>query len=108
MATPIPGGPAHLESTRRSSVGRDALAHSWTRGHLKYAFPSEPPCTNLCEIGRMRSSFCWCILLTHPEPGLMTLMFLVTALPSLAQSGTIWHLHPDLWNLHVWLLDGMR
>ena len=22
--------------------------------------------------------------------------------------GTLWHLHPDLWNLHVWCLDGMR
>ncbi len=43
------------------------------------------------------------------------LIFLVTAPPwhiplrkdLLSQGlGTIWHPHPDLWNLHVWLLDG--
>lgn len=45
------------------------------------------------------------------------LMLLVTAPPwriplrrdLLSQGpGTIWHPRPDLWNLHVWLLDGTR
>ncbi|KAL0148294.1 hypothetical protein M9458_056440, partial [Cirrhinus mrigala] len=61
MATPPPGGPANMESIRRGSggpvrfpgilplpavlfpheapLGRDALAHSWPWGLLKYTFP---------------------------------------------------------------------
>ncbi len=52
----------------------------------------------------------------HLDPDLISeLIFLATAPPwliplrkdLLSQGlGTIWHPRPDLWNLHVWLLDG--
>ncbi|KAL0161496.1 hypothetical protein M9458_045221, partial [Cirrhinus mrigala] len=105
-------------SLSEASLGTDALAHSWPGGLLKYAFPpvSCLPQT-LCKIREDEEQ----VLLVAPYWPTRTwfaeLMLLATA-PSwkiplrkdlLSQGmGTIWHPCPDLWNLHVWLLDGTR
>ncbi|KAL0147994.1 hypothetical protein M9458_056721, partial [Cirrhinus mrigala] len=130
METPSPGGPADLEPIRGSSdrsvcfpgirplfyslteapLGTDALAHSWPRGLIKYAFPPVSLLAQtLCKIWEDEEQ----VLLVAPYWPTRTwfaeLMLLATAPPwkiplrkdLLSQGmGTIWHPHPDLWNLH--------
>ncbi|KAI2648645.1 ORF V: Enzymatic polyprotein [Labeo rohita] len=105
-------------SLTEAPLGRDALAHSWPRGLLKYAFPPVSLLAQtLCKIRENEKQ----VLLVAPYWPTRTwfadLMLLATAPPwkiplrkdLLSQGmGTIWHPCPDLWNLHVWLLDGTR
>ncbi len=103
-------------SLSEGTFGTDALAHSWPLGLRKYAFPPVSPLAQtLCKVREDEEQ----VLLVVPYwpnlswfPGLM---LLATAPPwqialrrdLLSQrGGTLWHPHPDLWNLHVWSLDG--
>ncbi len=99
-------------------LGTDALAHSWPRALRKYAFPPVSLLAQtLCKLREDEEQ----VLLVAPHWPTRTwfpkLISLATAPPwriplredLLSQGlGTIWHPHPDLWNLHVWLLDGTR
>ncbi|KAI2662397.1 ORF V: Enzymatic polyprotein [Labeo rohita] len=100
-----------------NSLGRDALAHSWPPGP-KYAFPPVSLLAQtLCKIREDEEQ----VLLVAPYWPTRTwfpeLISLAAAPPwkiplrrdLLSQGmGTIWHPCPDLWNLHVWFLDGTR
>ncbi|KAI2659096.1 ORF V: Enzymatic polyprotein [Labeo rohita] len=100
-----------------NSLGRDALAHSWPPGP-KYAFPPVSLLAQtLCKIREDEEQ----VLLVAPYWPTRTwfpeLISLAAAPPwkiplrrdLLSQGmGTIWHPRPDLWNLHVWFLDGTR
>ncbi|KAI2661461.1 ORF V: Enzymatic polyprotein [Labeo rohita] len=104
-------------SLSEAPFGRDALAHSWPPGP-KYAFPPVSLLAQtLCKIREDEEQ----VLLVAPYWPTRTwfpdLISLAAAPPwkiplrrdLLSQGmGTIWHPHPDLWNLHVWLLDGTR
>ncbi len=100
------------------SLGTDALACSWPRGLRKYAFPPVSLLAQtLCKVREDEEQVLlvapyWPNLTFFPE-----LMLLVTAPPwqiplrrdLLSQrGGTLWRPRPDLWNLHVWSLDGTR
>ena len=105
-------------SLSQAPLGTDALAHSWPRALRKYAFPPVSLLAQtLCKVREDEEQ----VLLVAPYWPTRTwfseLMLLVTAPPwciplrrdLLSQGlGTIWHPRPDLWNLHVWLLDGTR
>ncbi len=100
------------------SLSTDALAHSWPRALRKYAFPPVSlHAQTLCKLREDEEQ----VLLVVPHWPTRTwfpeLVSLATAPPwhiplrkdILSQGlGTIWHPHPALWNLHVWLLDGTR
>ncbi len=105
-------------SLTEGPLGTDALAHSWPRALRKYAFPPVSLLAQtLCKLREDEEQF----LLVAPHWPTRTwfpeLISLATAPPwriplrkdLLSQGlGTIWHPRPDLWNLHVWLLDGTR
>ncbi len=105
-------------SLTEGPLGTDALAHSWPRALRKYAFPPVSLLTQtLCKLREDEEQ----VLLVAPHWPTRTwfpeLISLATAPPwriplrkdLLSQGlGTIWHPRPDLWNLHVWLLDGTR
>ncbi len=105
-------------SLTEGSLGTDALAHSWPRALCKYAFPPVSLLAQtLCKVREDEEQ----VLLVAPFWPTRTwfpeLILLATAPPwriplrkdLLSQGlGTIWHPRPDLWNLHVWLLDGTR
>ncbi len=103
-------------SLAEGPLGTDTLAHSWPRALCKYVFPPVSLLAQtLCKVREdeeqvlLVASF-WPTRTWFPE-----LILLATAPPwriplrkdLLSQGlGTIWHPRPDLWNLHVWLLDG--
>ncbi len=105
-------------SLTEGTLGTDALAHSWPRALCKYAFPLVSLLAQtLCKVREDEEQ----VLLVAPFWPTRTwfpeLILLATAPPwhiplrkdLLSQGlGTIWHPRPDLWNLHVWLLDGTR
>ncbi len=105
-------------SLTEGPLGMDALAHSWPRALCKYAFPPVSLLAQtLCKVREDEEQ----VLLVAPYWPTQTwfpeLILLATAPPwriplrknLLSQGlGTIWHPRPDLWNLHVWLLDGTR
>ncbi len=105
-------------SLTEGPLGTDALAHSWPRALCKYAFPPVSLLAQtLCKVREDEEQ----VLLVAPYWPTWTwfpeLILLATAPPwriplrkdLLSQGlGTIWHPRPDLWNLHVWLLDGTR
>ncbi len=105
-------------SLTEGTLGTDALAHSWPRALCKYAFPPVSLLAQtLCKVREDEEQ----VLLVAPFWPTRTwfpeLILLATAPPwpiplrkdLLSQGlGTIWHPRPDLWNLHVWLLDGTR
>ncbi|XP_051959970.1 uncharacterized protein LOC127627568, partial [Xyrauchen texanus] len=93
-------------------LGADALAHSWPAGLRKYAFP---PVSLLAQVlCKFREDEEQVILVAPYWPTrtwFSDLTLLMTAPPwriplrkdLLSQGrGTLWHPHPDLWNLHVW------
>ncbi len=102
----------------RGPLSTDALAHSWPQALRKYAFPPVSLLAQtLCKLREDEEQ----VLLVAPHWPTRTwfpeLISLATAPPwriplrkdLLSQGlGTIWHPRPDLWNLHVWLLDGTR
>ncbi len=130
VETPSPDGPADLRrfglaqvdqffySLPEGTLGTDALAHSWPRGLRKYAFsPVSLLAQTLCKVREEEEQ----ILLVAPYWPTRTwfpeLMLLVTAPPwqiplrkdlLTQRRGTLWHPRPDLWELHVWSLDGTR
>ncbi len=103
-------------SLTEGTLGTDALAHSWPRALCKYAFPPVSLLAQtLCKVREDEEQ----VLLVAPFWPTRTwfpeLILLATAPPwpiplrkdLLSQGlGTIWHPRPDLWNLHVWILDG--
>ncbi len=103
-------------SLTEGPLGTDALAYSWHRALRKYAFPPVSLLAQtLCKLREDEEQ----VLLVAPHWPTRTwfpeLISLKTAPPwriplrkdLLSQGlGTIWHPRPDLWNLHVWLLDG--
>ncbi len=105
-------------SLTEGPLGTDALAHSWPRALRKYAFPPVSLLAQtLCKLREDEEQ----VLLVAPHWPTRTwfpeLISLATAPPwriplrndLLSQGlGTIWHPRPDLWNLHVLLLDGTR
>ncbi|KAI2655010.1 ORF V: Enzymatic polyprotein [Labeo rohita] len=104
-------------SLSEAPLGRDALAHSWPPGP-KYAFP---PVSLLAQtLYKIREDEEQVLLVAPYWPTrtwFPDLISLAAAPPwkiplrrdLLSQGmGTIWHPRPDLWNLHVWLLDGTR
>ncbi len=105
-------------SLTEGPLGTDALAHSWPRALHKYAFPPVSLLAQtLCKLREDEEQ----VLLVAPHWPTRTwfpeLISLATVPPwriplrkdLLSQGlGTIWHPRPDLWNLHVWLLDGTR
>ncbi len=105
-------------SLSEGTLGTDALACSWPRGLRKYAFPPVSLLAQtLCKVREDEEQ----VLLVAPywpnRTWFPELMLLATAPPwqiplrrdLLSQrGGTLWHPCPDLWNLHVWSLDGTR
>ncbi len=109
-------------SLTEGPLGTDALAHSWPRALGKYAFsPVSLLAQTLCKLREDEEQ----VLLVAPHwptqtwfPELISLATVPVPVPPwriplrkdlLSQGlGTIWHPRPDLWNLHVWLLDGTR
>ncbi len=105
-------------SLTEGPLGTDALAHSWPRALRKYAFhPVSLIAQTLCKVREDEEQ----VLLVAPYWPTWTwfpeLILLATAPPwriplrkyLLSQGfGTIWHPRSDLWNLHVWLLDGTQ
>ncbi len=105
-------------SLTEGPLGTDALAHSWPRALRKYAFPPVSLLAQtLCKLREDEEQ----VLLVAPHWPTRTwfpeLIALATVPPwriplrkdLLSQGlGTIWHPRPDLWNLHVWVLDGTR
>ncbi len=100
-------------SLTEGPLGTDALAHSWPRALCKYAFPPMSLLAQtLCKLREDEEQVLlvapyWLTRTWFPE-----LISLVTAppwrIPLRKDLGIIWHPRPDLWNLHVWLLDGTR
>ncbi len=135
VATPSRDDPADLESIRGSSGGhvcfprvlplpavllsdRGPPRHRRTGTQLASGLmqvcvsPSEPTRTDTVQDQGGHYGPYWPTRTWFPE-----LISLATAPPwriplrkdLLSQGlGTIWHPRPDLWNLHVWLLDGTR
>ncbi|KAL0152531.1 hypothetical protein M9458_052254 [Cirrhinus mrigala] len=104
-------------SLSEAPLGRDALAHSWPPGP-KYAFPPVSLLAQtLCKIREDGEQVLLVVPYWPTRTWFVDLTLLATAPPwkiplrkdLLSQGmGTIWHPCPDLWNLHVWLLDGTR
>ncbi len=105
-------------SLSEATLSTDALAHSWTQGLRKYAFPTVSLLAQtLCKISENEEQVqlvapYWPSRTKFPE-----LMLLVRAPPwpiplrknLLSQRwGTLWHPRPDFWKLHVWSLDGTQ
>ncbi|XP_073801046.1 uncharacterized protein [Danio rerio] len=102
----------------RNTVFPDVLAHSWPLGMRKYAFP---PVSLLAQtlfevrkeevqvllVAPFWFNWTWVSELTlHatvPPWHILLREDLLSQLP-----GTIWHPWPDLWNLHVWSIEGAR
>lgn len=94
------------------------MAHSWPRDLLKYAFPPVSLLAQtLCKVREDEEQ----VLLVAPYWPTQTwfpeLVLLSTAPPLSVplrrdlltqRRGTIWHLRPDPWKLHVWSLDGTQ
>ncbi len=94
------------------------LAHSWPRGLRKYAFPPVSLLAQtLCKVREDEEQ----VLIVAPywpnRTWFPELTLLMTAPPwriplrkdLLSQRrGTLWHLRPDFWKLHVWSPDGTR
>ncbi len=105
-------------SLSEGTLGTDALACSWPQGLRKHAFPPVSLLAQtLCKVREDEEQ----VLLVAPywpnRTWFPELMLLATAPPwqiplrrdLLSQrGGTLWHPRPDLWNLHVWSLDGTR
>ncbi len=103
-------------SLSEGTLGTDALACSWPRGLRKYAFPPVSLLAQtLCKVREDEEQ----VLLVAPywpnRTWFPELMLLATAPPwqiplrsdlFSQRGGTLWHPRPDLWNLHVWSLDG--
>ncbi len=103
-------------SLTEGPLSTDALAHSWPRALCENAFPPVSLLAQtLCKLREDEEQ----VLLVAPHWPTRTwfpeLISLATAPPwriplrkDLLSQGldTIWHPRPDLWNLHVWLLDG--
>ncbi len=103
-------------SLSEGTLGTDALAHSWPRGLRKYTFPPVSLLAQtLCKVREDEEQ----VLLVAPywpnRTWFPELMLHATAPPwqiplrrdLLSQrGGTLCHPRPDLWNLHVWSLDG--
>ncbi len=103
-------------SLTEGPLGTDALAHSWPLALHKYAFPPVSLLAQtLCKFREDEEQ----VLLVAPHwptrTWFLELICLAIAPPwriplrkdLLSQGlGTIRHPRPDLWNLHVWLLDG--
>ncbi len=102
-------------SLTEGPLGIDALAHSWPRALRKYSFPPVSLLAQtLCKLREDEEQ----VLLVAPHwptrtwfPELISLMTAPTWHIPLRKDilsqglGTIWHLRPDLWNLHVRLMD---
>ncbi|KAI2663638.1 ORF V: Enzymatic polyprotein [Labeo rohita] len=88
-----------------NSLGRDALAYSWPPGP-KYAFPPVSLLAQtLCKIREDEEQ----VLLVAPYWPTRTCPSLENPLeerPSFSGDGHNLAPAPDLWNLHVWFLDG--
>ncbi len=97
-------------SLTKGPLGIDALAHSWPRALRKYAFPPVSLLSQtLCTLREDEEQ----VLLVAPHwPTRTWFTELISSLAhssgertsSLRGSAP----RPDLWNLHVWLLDGTR
>ncbi len=102
----------------RGTLGTDALACSWPRGLRKYAFPPVSLLAQtLCKVREDEEKVLLVVPYWPNRTWFPELMLLATAPPwqiplrrdLLSQRGGIlWHPRPDLWNLHVWSLDGTR
>ncbi len=135
MATPPRGTPAELETLRGRLPPRTRLTASCflpVRGDPRYrctgmqlasgltqicVSPSEPSRTDPVQgQGGRGASPLGCALLAQSD--VVPRTDVPRDSPSLANSseegstfserGTLWHPRPDLWNLHVWSLDGTR
>ncbi len=105
-------------SLTEGPLGTDALAHSWPRALHRYAFsPVSLLAQTLCKLREDKEQVLLVALLWPTQTWFSKLIFIATAPPwriplrknLLSQGlGTIWHPRSDLWNLHVWLLDGTR
>ncbi len=105
-------------SLTEKSLGLDALAHSWPRGLRKYAFPPVSILAPiLCKVKEDEEQVTLVAPYWPNRTWFSDLTLLATAPPwqiplrkdLLSQGrGTLWHPRPDLWNLHVWSLDGTR
>ncbi len=103
-------------SLTEGPLGTDALAYSWPRALRKYAFPPVSLLAQtLCKLREDEEQVLLVAPLWPTRTWFPELISLATVPPwriplrkdLLSQGlGTIWHPHPDLWNLHVWLLDG--
>ncbi len=105
-------------SLTEGPLGMDALAPSWPQALRKYVFPPVSLLSQtLCKLREDEEQ----VLLVAPYRPTRTwfaeLISLVTAPPwciplrkDLLSQGlcTTWHPRSDLWNLHVWLVDGTR
>ncbi len=90
-----------LYSLTEGTLGMDALARSWLQGLCKYAFP---PVSLLAQtLCKIREDEERAVLVTAPPWKIPLRKDLLTQ-----RRGTLWHPRPDLWNLHVWSLDGTR
>ncbi len=116
VTTPSRDDPADLESIRGSSGDLFASPES-SHCQLYFSLTEGPLAQTLCKLREDEEQ----VLLVAPHWPTRTwfpeLISLATApcwrIPLrkdlLSQGlGTIWHPRPDLWNLHVWLLDGTR
>ncbi len=135
MATPPQGTPADLETLRgRSgrpvaspdtshcqlffSLSEGTLGTDAPRGLRKYVFPPVSLLAQtLCKVREDEEQVLLVVPYWPNRTWFPKLMLLATAPPwqiplrrdLLSQSrGTLWHPRPDLWNLHVWSLDGPR
>ncbi len=105
-------------SLTEGPLGTDALAHSWPRVLRKYTFPLVSLLAQtLCKLREDEEQVLLVAPLWPTRTWFPKLISLATAPPwriplrkdLLSQGlGTIWHPRPDLWNHHVWLLDGTR
>lgn len=102
-------------SLTEGTLGTDALAHSWSRGLRRYAFPPVSLLAQtLCKVREDEEQVLLVVPYWPTRTWFPKLVLLLTAPPwpvplrrdLLTQRwGTIWHPRPDLWKLHVWSLD---
>ncbi len=105
-------------SLSEGTLGTDALACSWPRGLRKYVFPPVSLLAQtLCKVREDEEQVLLVVPYWPNRTWFPKLMLLAIAPPwqiplrrdLLSQSRvTLWHPRPDLWNLHVWSLDGPR